>query len=595
MKLIKKNRIRNFLLQFATVLLCLFLSINSFCQNVATKTPIDTNIINSLEAKTKSIHYGNPELGIKLIDSLCAYYKQYGRQNEYYIAQLNLGHCYNVQQKNYQALRIYDECFKYFIKQNDSLHLFHVYTGIGNVNFGLRNKEKAAYHLLAATQICDEKKYPHHKFLAYQNYANCFAETKQFDSVFVYYKKSEELLKYIKRPSSAYRLKLNYAYIYCKTNQYSLAIKTLPEVLAYYKTSNDVHALMRVYEILGQSYLGLKDVTKARLYIDTTVILNKKYKSASDNYDILEDYYKIDSTAGDIKQANARLLQMLALKDSFYEENRSNLINDLLVKYETEKKEVENRILEKENKERVETIRLQRILIGITGLLSIVIIAILFFYLRFRNRQQKKMAEKEQIAAELKALKAQLNPHFIQNIFQIIANQVSINPVEVSAFLQKTSNYFRSVLNGTDKSVQSLEDEILFTENYLQFQQSLFQNKLTYSIELADDIDSFGIMVPTMLLQPFIENSIKYGLQQSQQPMHIQIYFHIDEAYLKICIIDNGNSESNADNINNKSFGNALISKRLNLFYKNAKHQPKLSSTALNDNKGFAVNIYLPV
>jgi LytS/YehU family sensor histidine kinase len=98
-----------------------------------------------------------------------------------------------------------------------------------------------------------------------------------------------------------------------------------------------------------------------------------------------------------------------------------------------------------------------------------------------------------------------------------------------------------------------------------------------------------------MLLQPFVENSIKYGLQQSQQPMHIQIYFHIDEAYLKICIIDNGNSESNADNINNKSFGNALISKRLNLFYKNAKHQPKLSSTALNDNKGFAVNIYLPV
>jgi len=594
MKLIEKNRICKFLLQIVTVVICLLVSQNSFCQNQSAAT-IDTSIINSLEAKTKSIHYSNPALGIKLIDSLCAYYKNYGKQKEYYIAKLNLGHCYNVQQKSYQALSIYEDCFKYFIIQNDSLHLFHVYTGIGNVNFGLKNIEKASYYLGAAIPICDERMYPHHKFLAYQNYANCFAETEHYDSVFVYYKKSEALLKYIKKPNPAYTLKLNYSYIYSRLKQYDLAIKLLPEVCNYYKKSGDVHALMRAYEIFGLSYLGLKDIVKARLYIDSAAALNKDYNSAVANYDVLEDYYRIDTTIGDIKKANVKLLQMLALKDSFYEENRNNLINDLLIKYETEKKEVENKILEKDNKERIAIIRLQRVLIFLTVLLSMAIIAILFFYSRYRNKQQKKMAEKEQITAELKALKAQLNPHFIQNIFQLISNQVFINPSQVSTFLQKTANYFRSVLYSSDITVQPLEDEILFTEKYLEFQQLLFQDKLTYSIDIADDVDCYEIMVPAMLLQPFIENSVKYGLQLSQLPMHININISIANHYLNISIIDNGHFINNATNVNDKSFGIGLISKRLELFYQNAKQKPLLTAMADDNNNGFKVSLSLPL
>jgi LytS/YehU family sensor histidine kinase len=251
--------------------------------------------------------------------------------------------------------------------------------------------------------------------------------------------------------------------------------------------------------------------------------------------------------------------------------------------------------LQIENSRRSDIINQQRVLIIVIILLSLAIIGLLFFYLKYRSKLQKKMLEKEKIAAELKSLKSQLNPHFIQNIFQLISNQIVINPSEVSTFLQKTANYFRSVLYSSDITVQPLEDEILFTEKYIEFQQLLFQDKLTYQIDIADDVDCYEIMVPAMLLQPFIENSVKYGLQLSQEPMHININISIANNYLNILIIDNGHFIHNETNVNDKSFGIDLISKRLQLFYQNTNQKPLLTATADDNNNGFKVSLSLPL
>lgn len=575
---------------------CTCFCVNSaFTQSKDEDASIDATVINSLEELTKSIYYTDPQKGVYLIDSLCNYYLRFNKTNEYYVAKIRLAHCYTFLQRDYQAINIYESCLKYFSQKKDSLRLYHIYTGIGNTYYNLKEERIAILNYNLACCFCNEVKYPHHEFLTLLNAANCYAKNNQFDTAFFYYKNAEKLLKFSKKKENSYRLRLSYAYAHSRSKQYKLAIQEANQALAYYRKESDVHSVMLGYEILGLSYLGLKNFKLAKTYIDSTAVLNNQFGSAKDSYDIIEDYYRIDTAMQDYKSANKHLLQMFVLNDSLYKRDKVELTSDLLIKYETERKEAEKEIFKKENEKRQSIITWQRRLIVLTVILSFLIICILFLYLRFRNKQQKKLAEKEKTASELKALKAQLNPHFIQNVFQIIANQVVINPTEVSVFLQKTSNYFRSVLNGSDKNVQSLEDEILFTEKYLQFQQSLFQNKLTYNIEVDNNIDSFDVMVPTMLLQPFIENSIKYGLQLSQQPTHITINFSKDETYLIISIIDNGVFASNATSVNDKSFGNALIAKRLNLFYKDAIHQPKLQSNALDDNLGFRVDISLPL
>jgi tetratricopeptide (TPR) repeat protein len=551
-------------------------------------------VIDSLVKVSKDIQYKNPDSAIILFSSLANYYKLDNNLDEYHITQSNIANCYLIQRNNNDALKIYIECSKYFKQKNDSVHLYTVYSGIAGIYYNLNDPQKIAAYLQMATQICNVKKFPNLKFIAIVNLGNCFSMSKQYDSAFSCYNQAKEILSLIKEPIYAYQLKIQFASLYYVTHKYNLAIENALYAL---KSNNnfDTRLTMTAYNLLGLCYLDTKDFKKSRLYLDSSIVLSKKINSQADTYEFLLQKSKLNEVEGEYKSATEDLHQVLNIKDSLFEMNKTNLTKELLIKYETEKKDYQNKLLENENAKRNIIIKWQRVLIFLVAILSLTIFIILFFYLRYRNRQQKKIIEKDKIDSELKALKAQLNPHFIQNIFQIITNQVDTNPSEVAGFLQKTSNYFRSVLNGTDKSVQSLEDEIIFTEEYLQFQQSIFENKLTYEINLADDVDSFGIMVPAMLLQPFIENSVKYGLQLTQKPMHIKIDFEKDENFLNITIIDNGNFMINETIANDKSFGNVLITKRLFLFYKNAAQKPSLTAKPVENNNGFIVEIKLPL
>jgi len=544
--------------------------------------------------KISRFQYNNPDSGIILSNILCDYYKAKNNLDSFYIVQINMANCYNVQQKNNQALSLYDECSKYFIKKNDSIRLYFIYSGIGGIYYNITEDKKAHYYFRLANEVCNSKKFPEWKFTGILNICDYFLKTNQPDSVLKYYQQAASLLDKIKNKYSYNRLKLEYASLYYLKKQYLLAIENAKEALNFHK-QYDKQFTMRSFDIIAMCYLARKDFAQTKLYLDSALIVAKKMNSKKDYYDLLGDVYKYDTTIKDYKSANNDLLEMASLKDSLFAINKINFTNDLLFKYETEKREAEKKILEIENSRRNDVINWQRILIVLIIAIFLIIILGLVLYLKHRSKQQKKAIEKEKIAAELKALKAQLNPHFIQNIFQIISNQVRINPSEVEVFLQKTASYFRSVLNGTDKSVQSLEDEIIFTEKYLQFQQSLFKNKLTYSINIADDVDSFGILVPAMLLQPFIENSVKYGLQLSQKEMHIDINCFSDNQYLHILIIDTGNFIVNETIINDKSFGIALITKRLHLFYKTYGSKPKLEANRIDGNSGFKVEISLPL
>lgn len=561
-----------------------------------TNLKLDSTKINQLENCVKTIYNRNPELGIKQLDTLCSYYKQTGKTNEYYIAKVKIGHCYNTIQRNYLAISIYEDCAKYFNEKNDSLHLFHVYTGIGNVYFILKNYSKAKYFYELGLNICNEKQIPHQKFTAYQNFVNSLIEFKKYDSAVILLKKSAALLPYIKYPEYPYRLHTNFAYLYSKMNKHQLALDETFIALPYYQKNNlNLNNKMRLFEIAGLSYLELKNYSLARIYFDSANNINKSFNSTYNSYDLLNDYMRIDTATKNHKSAVINLLTMLQLKDTLYANDQANLTSDLLIKYETEKKETEKNILEKENNERKNIIFWQRILMLAIAVLFTITFVLVYLFFKNKAKQQKVISEKEKAESELKALKAQLNPHFIQNIFQIIANQVAANPADVTSFLQKTSNYFRIVLNGTEKESQSLEDEISFTEKYLGFQQSLFSDKLSFEINIDSNVDAFDTIVPTMILQPFIENSIKYGLQLNQQSLHIKINIHNVNQYLRIDIEDNGNNINNADIGNKKSFGNKLIAKRLLLFYNNKENKPILNSYNLDNNLGYKVELLLPM
>ena len=168
-------------------------------------------IIDSLKKVSDEIKYKNIDSAIIVFTNLANYHKLDNNINSYYITRSNLANCYLIQQKNNEALEVYLDCAKYFKKNNDSVNLYTVYSGIAGIYFNLNDEEKVISHLKMATQICNAAKFPNLKFIVNVNLGNCFVLSKQYDSAFQCYQQANGLVKYLKEPNYAYQLKVEFA------------------------------------------------------------------------------------------------------------------------------------------------------------------------------------------------------------------------------------------------------------------------------------------------------------------------------------------------------------------------------------------------
>lgn len=226
---------------------------------------------------------------------------------------------------------------------------------------------------------------------------------------------------------------------------------------------------------------------------------------------------------------------------------------------------------------------------------GISIVAALLIRMRIREFKQREMLKRVALENEMKALRSQINPHFIQNTFQIISNRMQqYTPGQIIPFLKKTSDYFRAVLLNSEVNQTTLEDELAFTQKYISFQQELITG-LEYRIEVDDEVDTFGIMVPSMLLQPFVENAIKYGFSGISYKPVIQIKINITDTHVVLSIKDNGKGvDLDTLHVKQTSKGNKITTQRLNLFYKDKKHSSKISFKSA-PGEGFEVVLQIPV
>jgi sensor histidine kinase YesM len=182
--------------------------------------------------------------------------------------------------------------------------------------------------------------------------------------------------------------------------------------------------------------------------------------------------------------------------------------------------------------------------------------ATVFFGLLFlilELRFQKKQKENQQkikdlqlqnhlISLEQKALQLQMNPHFIFNVLNGI--KAFGNNGEIATMNETISQFsvlLRSILNNSRIEEISLKEEINVIENYLILEQKINPKSFKYHIKTAlNTIDIEEILVPPMLVQPFIENSIKHGFQPNKNNNIITILFEIKHRFLHCTIIDNG-------------------------------------------------------
>ncbi|MEI6341526.1 MAG: histidine kinase [Verrucomicrobiota bacterium] len=163
----------------------------------------------------------------------------------------------------------------------------------------------------------------------------------------------------------------------------------------------------------------------------------------------------------------------------------------------------------------------------------------LLFYRRSQDRERRALELAASLAqARLHALRMQLQPHFLFNTLHAIATLVHENPHAADDMIASLSDFLRMTLERGDRPEQPLRDELEFIERYLSIERIRFGDRLAVRHEI--DATTLGVHVPTLVLQPLVENAIRHGLEPRREPGVLTLVARREGPDLILAVSDNG-------------------------------------------------------
>jgi tetratricopeptide (TPR) repeat protein len=192
-----------------------------------------------------------------------------------------------------------------------------------------------------------------------------------------------------------------------------------------------------------------------------------------------------------------------------------------------------------------------------------------------RKEKEAEMFKLQATGLQLKALRAQMNPHFVFNALNSVQNFITSNDNTLAAkYLAQFAHLMRQSLEYSDVEIISLEKEIEFLKNYLDINQKLrFENKMSYRLEVDEDIEEDILGVPTMIIQPYIENAIEHGIRSKKKGL-VQVKFSLEDENTILCSVeDNGVGRKRARELqlenpnfkDHRSLGTKITNERLEI------------------------------
>lgn len=182
------------------------------------------------------------------------------------------------------------------------------------------------------------------------------------------------------------------------------------------------------------------------------------------------------------------------------------------------------------------------LLISLFGLLIIILSLLYFRKLKLKNKKERAhlQLQNDLLTLEQKALRLQMNPHFIFNVLNGI-KAMSLNDTKtMHTTINKFATLLRSTLTNSRKDNITLSEEINTLKNYIEVEQLMSEKPFTYKLTVETELDIEEILIPPMLIQPFVENAIRHGIMAVKRKGKLAIYFKTKDEFLLCSITDNG-------------------------------------------------------
>lgn len=351
-----------------------------------------------------------------------------------------------------------------------------------------------------------------------------------------------------------------------------------------YLDSLDYGSLATNYYDKADIFIELKRFDEATRMADAAMYCYVKMGAVAYIAEAYELMARIAVEKGDYKKAFETMELSRDITDSIRNVEKTKQVAELEKKYTQAKNEKKIQDLAQQKK--------TYLLLAVAGLLLLV--ALGFFIRQQSLKNKQKILETEQ-----RLNRARMNPHFFFNALSSLQSFAleGNDGKSIAGNLSRFSHIMRETLESTYKEYVTVEQETDFLREYLELQQMRFPQKFSYEITMNGDMEPDELIIPSMILQPFIENSIEHGFSGITYPGRVTVGFNISGKDLLVTIADNGKGLAGAEKENSGHISRAsqIIRDRIYLLNIKLKTRAGFSIENNSDGKGVLVKVTLPV
>ncbi len=325
----------------------------------------------------------------------------------------------------------------------------------------------------------------------------------------------------------------NFGVIYDEVGLLDSSIYCFRKAINYSADYNTEQFRALQYSNLAVNCIKVKKYDLALGYLDTAASLTPDHDHSAFKM-VYKNYFELYYAQKMADSALVYVLKIDELNNKLFSERMNLETQELKDQYEKEI-QLKTKIILAD--QQLEESRLQ-LLLSIIGILFILVIAAgIILFLRYRNLK----ASRNNLLTRQQLLRSQITPHFLYNALSTIQGMILKKENKLaSSYLSKFSKLVRMILKNSRDKVVSLSDELQAIKYYLDLHNARFSEMIDYSIDVETDIEGDSVLIPPMLIQPFVENCIEHGFKNIDWKRAINIHVYFDKKTLVCKITDNG-------------------------------------------------------
>ncbi len=475
----------------------------------------------------------------------------------------NIGIVYKRKGDYEVALEYYFKALKINEHFGTPKRLAENWNSIGTIFSLLNNDEKSegAYNKALTFLDQDSPSKLHANIL--NNLGALYSHRSSLDSALIYYKQSFNISQQLEGYTGQGILLYNIGSIYFGKKDYTTALNYYEDALQAEPHAPDKQNMTRVWIKMGMLYYDLSNYSKSIFYLEKGLDEASQLGLRKSKSDALEHLVIAYEKINNPQKALSYQQEYILVKDSLFNEKKAAQIQELVLSQEEIQNQQKIKILEKEKI--VEQFKKERLLVFT---LAISVIGILFFLFQ-RNRIQYARKQQDLLTIqknwlELQSLRNQFKPHFVFNALSSIQNFLIVKDTEKAQdYLSQFAQLMREMLENMESDNILLEDEINFLNRYLSIEQLRTNHHFDFEIIKNRDVDESDILIPNLILQTIVENSVWHGIMPKKERGHIYLRFKKEGEWLIMEVEDDGVGRNYREKEDHNSKGIKLLQQRI--------------------------------